>query len=139
MPSSENRFVVEVDGVTAITATQATPGGIKQTPFKHQPGNQPNPTHGRGNYEIEEFTFKHATAHGNAGAQLRQWLVDYIKGRSVTKRSVRFIVMDEAGRRPVETYELIDCVPTMYKPEQHTGSGTNVSEFSFSLQPDDVR
>jgi hypothetical protein len=139
MASSEGRFLVEADGVTAITATEATVGGLKHTPHKHQPGNQPNPTLGRGNFEVEEMSFKHATAVGAAGAQLRQWLMDYARGLTVQKRNFRFIVMDEAGRVPVETTELLDCVPTLYKPEPHTGSGTNVSQFSFSLLPTDMR
>ena len=140
MTSSEGRFLLEADGVTAIMATDVTPGGFKHTPHKHQSGNQPNPDIGRGNYEIEEFTFKHATANGAAGEQLRDWLMTYARGGGgvAQKRNFCFIVMDESGSLPVETTELYDCVPTMYKAETHTGSGTNVSQFSFSIQPTDM-
>ncbi|MGH9944615.1 MAG: hypothetical protein ACRD9R_19895 [Pyrinomonadaceae bacterium] len=138
MPSSENRYLLEIDGVTAITATDVTMPGKKHTPFKHQPGNLPRPELGRGNYEIEEMTFMHAHGVGSAGEEIVAWMDAYLSGLLVEKRSARFIVLDEAGRIPVAVYEMIDCVPTMFKAEKHTGSGTNISQFSFSLQPTDM-
>jgi hypothetical protein len=138
-PTSVNRYILEIDGVPAVAATEATPPGFKQTPGKYQPGNQPNPTHFRGNFEIEEMTFKHARGIGQAGRELVRWLIDYSRGLAVQKRSLRFITMDETGRSPLETWECLDCVPTMYKPEQGTGTGTDVATFTFSLQPDDAR
>jgi len=137
-PSSEARFLVEIDGVTGIVATETTPPGFKHTPVKYQPGNQHKPIHLRGNSEVEEMTFKHARAVNGVGLQLVQWLQDFASGDAVEPRTVRFITMDEAGRNPVETWQLRDCVPTMFKPDSGSGTGTNVATFSFSLQPDDV-
>lgn len=138
MPSHENRFLLEIDGISVISATEVTMPGMKQTPFKHQPGNQPFPELGRGNYEIEELTFKHAHGVGQAGEEFARRMSLYIQGVVVEKFNARFIVLDEAGRSPVATYELQDCVPTMFKPESHNGSGTNVSQFSCSIQPTDM-
>jgi phage tail-like protein len=138
-PSTENRFLLEVDGVTAIVAMEATPPGRKHTPVKYQPGNQSRPIHLRGNTEIEEFTFKHARAIGQVGQQLLTWLIAFDEGDLVETRNVRFITMDETGRTPVETWEMTDCVPTMYKPDSSSGTGNNVASFSFSLQPNNAR
>lgn len=134
-PSAEGRFWLEGDGITAIVATEATPPGFKHTPVKYQPANQEYADHVRGNTEMEELTFKHARAVGPAGRELVRWLVDYAAGIRVEKKNFRFITLDESGIRPVEIWELQDCVPTMYKPESGSGAGTNVATFSFNLQP----
>jgi phage tail-like protein len=139
MASAEGRFLLEVDGITAIAATEATPPGMKHTPVKYQPANQEQPEHVRGNVEIEECSFKHARGIGQAGRELMQWLSDYASGLAVVKKNARFITLDEAGVSPVETWEMIDCVPTMYKPESGSGAGTNVATFSFNLQPTRAR
>lgn len=135
MASAEGRFLLEIDGITAIIATEATPPGFKHTSVKYQPGNQDHPEHVRGNTEIEELTFKHARAVGPSGRELVQWLVNYANGLAVVKKNCRFITMDEAGLTPVEVWEMTDCVPTMYKPDSGSGAGTNIATFSFNLQP----
>lgn len=139
MATSKGRFLLEIDGITALVATDATPPGFKHTPGKYQPGNQSHPTHFRGNYEIEEFTFKHARAVGTQGRELVRWLIDFAEGLNVVKRTVRFITMDETGRTPVETWECRDCVPTMYKPDEGTGSSVDTALFSFSVQADHAK
>lgn len=138
MATSKNRFLLEIDGITAVVATEATPPGFKHTAVKYQPGNQANPTHFRGNYEIEEFTFKHARAVGAQGRELVRWLMDFARGLVVVKRTVRFITMNEAGRTPVEVWECRDCVPMMYKPDEGNGTSNDVATFSFSVQADDA-
>lgn len=136
--ASANRFALEIDGIGRIYATEATPPAKKQTPHKHQPGNQKSPEYGPGNYEIEEMSFKHATAKGTAEDDLAHWLDDYLEGDD-GPRNGRFIRFDAAGRIPVKTWELINCHPVMYKPETHSGTSTEVSEFSFSIQPEEAR
>jgi phage tail-like protein len=138
-PPAEGRFIVEINGIRAIVATEATPPGFKHTPVKYQPGNQHMPTYVRGNSEIEEFTFKHARAVGQVGQQLVGWLRAWASGTAVERLTARFITMDETGRTPVETWELVDCLPTQYKPETSSGTGTNVAAFTFGLQPSDAR
>ncbi len=138
MAVTKNRFMLEIDGVATLVATDATPPGFKHTPGKYQPGNQPNPIHVRGNYEIEEFTFKHARAVGVQGRELVRWLMDFARGIIVVKRTMRFITLDETGRRPVEVWECRDCTPTMYKPDEASGPSNDIGVFSFSAQPDDA-
>jgi hypothetical protein len=138
-PSAEGRYILEIDGIPAIAATEATPPGKKHTAVKYQPGNQPNPIHIRGNYEIEECSFKHARVIGQVGNALVAWLDAFASGDFVELKNARFITLDESGRTPMETWELIDCVPTMYKPDNVSGAGTNVATFSFSLQPTEAR
>ncbi|OLE54590.1 MAG: hypothetical protein AUG51_07340 [Acidobacteria bacterium 13_1_20CM_3_53_8] len=137
-PSAETRFLIEIDGVTGIVATDATPGGVKHTPVKYKPGNARKSIHLPGDHEFEEFSFKHAEIINDVGRQLLQWLLDYSRGVNVTPRTLRRLRMDESGITPVETLELRDCIPTMYKPESSSGTGTGVASFSFSVQPDDI-
>lgn len=139
IPPAEGRFILEIDGIRAVVATEATPPGYKHTAVKYQPGNQSMPIHVRGNSEIEECSFKHARGIGQVGQQLVAWLRAFASGAVVERRNARFITMDETGRTPIETWELIGCVPTMYKPETSSGTGTNVASFTFSLQPSDAR
>lgn len=138
-PAAEGRYILEIDGMPAIVATEVTPPGKKHTPVKYQPGNEAKPLHIRGNYEVEEMTFKHARFVGQVGADLERWLDDWATGNFIVPLNARFVTLDEAGRTPMETWELLDCVPTMYKPDQSSGAGTNVATFSFSLQPNDAR
>jgi len=135
----ENRYVVEVDGVSAVAASEMTPPSKDHTPVELYTGNKPNHTLSRGNFKIGDFSFKHAHALNQAGADLFQWMDDYTDGIDNTKRTVRIVVFDEDGQTPVDEYELQDCVPTSYKPESHSASGTNASMFSFTLRPENMR
>lgn len=139
MPSSENRFLLEADGFTGLMATEVTAPGLKHTPVKYQPGNQLMPILVRGQGEVEEMTFKHARAVGSQGKQLVKWLTDHLRNRAVTTRNFRFLTMSEDGSTVAEEWELLDCMPTMYKPDQSSGTGTNVATFSFSIQPSHAR
>lgn len=138
-PVAEGRFILEIDGVPAVVAMEATPPGKKHTATKYQPGNQRNPTILPGNYEIEECTFKHARGIGQVGLTLVDWLDGVSSGEFIEYKTARFITMDETGRTPIETWEMTDCLPTMYKPDNVSGTGTGVASFSFSLQPTDAR
>jgi phage tail-like protein len=137
--TSESRYLVEVDGVTALDVSEVSGFGKKHTPFKLSVGNRPSPILGRGNFEIEEVTFKHAHALNNAGQEFMQWLEDFTDGIDTSRRSARVIVLDEDGQSPVAQYELLDCVPTSFKIETHTAGGNNPSYFSFMLMPENMR
>lgn len=139
MATSQGRFIFEIDGMPAVVATEVTLGAKKQTPFKHQPGNQPNPDLGRGNFEVEEMTAKHAHGVGVAGEAFARYMDLYLAGLVTEKLNCRLLIMDEGGLFPIQTWDLIDCVPTSFKPETHQGSGTEVSQFSFGLTPTDQR
>jgi phage tail-like protein len=135
----ENRYLIEVDGVAAVAASEMTPPSKDHTPVELYVGNQPNPVLSRGNFKIGDFSFKHAHALNQAGADLFQWMDNYTDGIDLTKRTARLVVLDEDGATPVAEYELQECVPTSFKPETHSASGTNASMFSFTLRPTNMR
>jgi|SRR5205085_10436811 len=139
MPSSDNRFILELDGFPAIAALDATLPSKAHTPFEHQPGNQAMPDLGRGNFKCDDLTLKHAHNVGGLDDSLARYFDLYTEGIITDKLNGRFMVMDESGLVPVKTYDIIDAVPTMFKPEQHTGTGTNVSSFSFGMRPTNFR
>jgi phage tail-like protein len=135
----EGRYLLEIDGVTAVRASEVTMPGKDHTPVELYVGNQPNPILVRGNFKIGDMTFKHATALNLAGEELFQWADDYMDGVEVGKRGVRFVVLSEDGFTPVEEYELQECVPTSFKPETHSASGSGASMFTFGLRPTNMR
>jgi|SRR5947209_2003371 len=135
MPSREGNFIIELDGFGPISATEVSMPSKTHTPWEHQPGNQPEPDLGRGNFKTEDMTFKHAHGVGNVAEQLERYFDLYVDGLVTDKLNGRFIIMDESGLVPQQTYDLIDAVPTSFKVEQHTGSGTGVSTFTFGMRP----
>lgn len=135
----ENRYVIEIDGVPVIAASEMTPPDKSHTPVEIYTGNNPMPQLSRGNSKIGDFSIKHAHALNQAGSDLFQWMDDYADGVDNSKRTARIVVMDEDGVTPVDEYELQDCVPTSYKPEAHSAGGTNASMFSFTLRPSNMR
>lgn len=139
MASAETRVILEIDGVPAITAMEVTPPKKAHTPVEYQPLNQPMPELIRGSAKIEELTFKHARAVSQVGRDLVQWLDDFVEGIAVVRRNFRLITLDEAGRNPVETWELQDCVPTSYGPDSASNTGTGVASFTFGLRPTNSR
>lgn len=135
----EGRYLLEIDGVAAIRASEVTMPSKEHTPVELYVGNHPNPTLSRGNFKVGDLTFKHATALNQTGQELFQWADDYMDGVDVGKRGARFIVMSEDGLSPLEEYELQECVPTSFKPETHSASGTGASMFTFGLRPTNMR
>lgn len=135
----ENRYILELDGVAAVAASEVTMPGKDHTPFELYVGNRSNPILGGGNFKIGDLSFKHAHALNQAGTELFQWMDDYTGRIDLSKRNARLVVMDEDGQTPVAEYEMTECVPTSFKPEAHSASGTNASMFSFSLRPTDMR
>ena len=138
MPTSENRFLLEIDGIGTIRATEVTMPDKEHTPVELYVGNRPNPILVRGNFKVNELTFKHATGLGQVTREISQWVDNYTSGLDVTKRGARFIVLDEAGVTPIDTYELRNGVPTRFKPETHGAANTSASMFTFGFRAEDM-
>lgn len=139
MPSREGNFILELDGFGPISATEVTIPSRSHAPWEHQPGNQPFPDLGRGNFKVEELTFKHAHGVGGVAEALSRYFDLYEDGLVTEKLNGRFIVMDESGLIPQQTYDIQDAVPTQFKVENHSGTGTGVSSFTFGLRPTKFR
>lgn len=135
----ENRYIIEVDGVSSVAASECTMPGKEHTPFELAIGNQNFVFLGRGNIKVDDMSFKHAHALNESGNDLFRWLDDFTEGVDLSRRTVRMVVMDEAGVTPVDVYELQECVPRSFKPEGHSASGTGASMFTFSLRPTQMR
>ncbi|HKO43332.1 MAG TPA: phage tail protein [Pyrinomonadaceae bacterium] len=137
--TAEGRYLLEIDGVSSIRASEVTMPGKEHTPVELYVGNQRNPILVSGNFKVDALTFKHAHALNQSGEELFRWIDGYLDGVDQTKRGARFIIMDEGGSSPLEEYELQECVPTSFKPETHSASGTNASMFTFGLRPSNMR
>jgi phage tail-like protein len=137
--TAEGRFLIEIDGITAIRASEFSGLGFKHTPVKIHEGNRPNPNIVRGNYEVNEASFKHASAVNQTGREYLDWMEGFARGQNTERRGCRVIVLDEAGQSPVDIYDLQDCAPTEFMVESHSASGTNGSFFTFKLMPEDFR
>lgn len=139
MPSTPaSKFRVEIDGFPTIYATQADLPEKRAELHRHQPGNQRSPEYGPSSVTVGEFTFRHATGHGNVDLLMMRWFDNFHSGLE-GKRNARCVIYDAAGRTPVRTWEMLNCCPTMVRPENHAGNSNDVSEFSFTLQPEDAR
>jgi len=136
--TSASRYLVEIDGFEKIYATKATLPSYKHTPHTHQPGNQRMPEHGVGNFEVEAFSFSHATGNGQVDRQVYSWMKGVEKGLD-DKRNARVVIFDKTGRTPLRTIELIGCLPTMFQQEELSGDSSDTAEFSFELQPDELK
>jgi phage tail-like protein len=136
--TGQNRFLIELDGVTAIRASEVSGGKLKHTPFSLHESNRANPHKGRGNYEVEEVVVKHAHALNETGQEFFSWLIAFARGDEVERRTMRVIVLDEDGRTPVTTYEYLNCVPVTKGPESHSASSSDASMFEFTVAPEDM-
>lgn len=136
--ATENRYILELDGFGTIYASEATVGSKEHTPVELYVGNQPSPFLLRGNFKINELTFKHAHSLGSAADDAARWMDDYVDGIDVSKRGGRFIVLDEAGVTPIANWELRGCVPTKFQPETHGAANTNPSFFTLGLRPENM-
>jgi hypothetical protein len=135
MPTREGNYILELDGFGAISATEVSMPTKTHTPIEHQPGNQPEPDLFRGNTKTEELTFKHAHGVGGVAEALARYFDDYIDGTRTDKLNGRFLISDESGLVVQQTYDIQDAVPTQFKVEQHSGSGTSTSSFTFGFRP----
>jgi phage tail-like protein len=136
--TSEGRYLVEIDGVPAVRASEVNGIRFDHTEFKLYVGNDPMPLKGRGHFEVSDVTIRHAHALNGAGDDLFQWMRDFRNGDNVERRGMRFVVLDEDGQTPVATYELINCIPKQFEVDSHTGGGTNPSYFRFMVSAEDL-
>lgn len=140
--AASSRYKVELDGIAGCRASEISGIGIKHEPFKIGVGDQANPILGRGNYEGNEITVKHAHALNGTGREFFNWFGRYIKGDTVEKRSFRLIQMTEDGKGTEAIWECIDCVPTEFNQETNKGAESSSAEaayFTMKFKPEDVK
>lgn len=132
-------FLVEMDGVTAIEATEVT--GFKKThePVEIKTGNRPMPTYARGKSKVEPITLKHAIALNAAGREIVDYIQAYCAGQTVQKRNFRVIQLHEDGATIAAVYECYDCVPKEFAIEGNKADGSDAAYFTAVLQPEDVQ
>lgn len=135
--TSANRYRVEIDGMPVIFATRADLPDIKANLHDHQAGNEMSKEYGPSSYEVSEFTFTHATGKNNVDRALLVWFNLFNKEGVADKRNARVVVYDHTGRIPFRTYQLSNCCPSSFKPEQHAGNSNDTATFTFGLQPED--
>src|SRR6266700_278102 len=102
----ENRYLLEIDGITAVSASEVTMPGLEHTPVELYVGNRPAPFLVRGQFKVSDLTFKHASALNLIGDELFTWIRAFIDGLDMNRRTARFVVMDEDGVTPLDVYEL---------------------------------
>ena len=136
--TSEGRYFIELDGVVAVRSTDVSGFDKKHTPFKLYESNKPNPHIGRGNFEVDEVTVKHAHSLNGTGDEVFQWLDGVCSGANVERRTMRLLVFDEDGESVIAQYELESCLPTGFGPEGHKAGGSDASYFHFKVQPEDM-
>jgi phage tail-like protein len=133
----QGNFLVEIDGVTALEATECTGGDLKHEPVEMSVGTREKPIYGRGKSKIEPVKLKHAKALNNSGAEIYQWFNDFHRGIAVDRRNLRVIQLDEQNT-PVESTDYIDCIPTNFTPVDHKADGKDAAYFSAEFQPSDI-
>lgn len=136
--TSEARYVIEVDGVSAVRASEVTGVGLDHTPFKLYESNRGNPMLGRGNYECTEVKIKQGHALNEAGQEFFQWVADFVRGEDVERRFARLIVYDENGRTIHKIWEMHECIPMKMEEDNHKSGGSEPAYFNVSIKPTDL-
>jgi phage tail-like protein len=137
---SENRFAVEIDGIPGFKASKVTGFGEKHEPVKVNVGNDPYAILGRGNVEPDDIVITIPSGlYDNSLRALQAWVSSYFDGVNTAPKSGRCIVYDDAGRTPVETWEMRDCVPLSLNPDDKSADGSNSSTVTLTLKPYKVR
>lgn len=134
----ENRYLIEIEGIGLIQASDVTMPGKDHTPVELYVGNQRNPMLLGGNFKVEAMTFKHASGLGTVRQQVSDWLDAFLAGADLARRTARMVILEEDGVTPIDEYELQRCVPTSFKLETHAASGTGASMFTFGLRPENL-
>lgn len=131
-------FLVEMDGVSVIEATEVT--GLKKVhePVEIKTGNRAMPTYARGKSKAEPITLKHAFALNRSGREIFQYFNAYCAGLLTEKRSFRVIQLNEDGFSTHGVYELIDCVPKEFAIEGNKADGSDAAYYTVVLQPTDM-
>jgi phage tail-like protein len=133
---SENRFGVELDGIAAFRASKITGGEETHESVETTVGNDPRPRLGRGNIKTENVVITIPSGlYDEAIRALHAWIKAYFDGVNTEPKSGRRITYDDAGRVPVETWEMQDCVPISLKPDDMTGDGNNTATVTLTIKP----
>src|SRR5262245_56400542 len=131
---SKNRFVIEVQGVTACTASKVSGlDAVEHTPSELMVGNRGNPILGPGNQKHGEVTVTHAEGLGQAGAELFELIRAYVKREKVEPFDARVMLMSQDGATPIKSYECLGCVPTKFKGDDLDATSSDEAMFSFSF------
>src|SRR5882672_2355373 len=94
---SAGYFLVEIDGVTVLEATEVTGMELDHEGFSFEVGTRFFPINGRGKGKINPLTIKHARALNNSDSEIYQWVSDFVRGIAVVRKNVRIIQFDEDG------------------------------------------
>jgi hypothetical protein len=137
MATSNGHFLVEVEGVAAIEASEFDIGGVKHEAFKIMVGNRPNGILGRGKFDVGDCKLKNAYALNGEGKQLFKYFREYTLGITTEKRNIRVIQLDEDGYTAVGIHHFIECVPTEYQPEGKKADSKDAAYFTISFKPTD--
>lgn len=130
-------FIVEIDGVSVLQASEVEIGGIKHEPFKLYVGDRPNPFIGRNKHEIEEVKIKQAYALNQEGSELFGYFYDYMHGLTTEKLNIRVVQLDEDGYSDSLVHQFYECVPTSYKPDGKKADSKDAAMFEISFKPTD--
>jgi hypothetical protein len=131
---------VEIDGIPEFKATKITGGDEKHEPVKVVVGNDPYSRLGRGNVEPEDLVITIPSGlYDNSIRALNIWHTTYIDGINTAPKSGRYIVYDDTGKIPVETYEIRDAVPISLKPDDKSADGSNAATVTLTIKPYKVR
>jgi phage tail-like protein len=136
----EGNFGVEIDGIPSFKATKVSGGTDTHTPVELQSGTENRPRLLPGNHKTEDFSFTIASGlHQGAINALAQRFQDYSDRVNMEPMNGRWVVFDDTGRIPVETYELIAMVPVSIKPDDRASDGTGAATTTIMLRPEAVR
>lgn len=135
--TSNANFLVEVEGVSVVQASEVEIGGIKHEPFKLMVGDRPNPFIGRNKYEVDEVTIKNAYALNSEGTEFFNHFKNYALGLTTQKLNIRVIQLAENGFTSEVIHEFIECVPTSFKPEGKKADSKDAAYFSIAFKPTD--
>ena len=136
--TASRSYLVEMDGVSAMEASEVSGIGIKAEPFKINVGNRPNPILGRAGYEPEEVTVKHAHALNSTGQEIFSWFRGFLKGDRTDKISFRLVQLAENGTSTVAVWDLTECVPTGFMQEGNKADSNDAAYFTLKFKPTDV-
>jgi phage tail-like protein len=141
-PPNEGNFLIELDGVPVLMASEVNGLRLDHTVTVTRVGNRPGPIKSRGHFDVDDVTVKHAHAvpgAEQAAAAVWAWFRSVTLGIGlVERRTLRVVVMDETGRTPERYYDLINCLPRTFGEDTHTAGGNNPATFTFSVAPDDM-
>lgn len=136
----EGNFSVEIDGIPAFKATKVSGGTDTHTPVELQQGTENRPDLVPGNHKTDDFSFTVASGkHQGAINALTQRFQDYSDRVDLEPLNGRWVVFDDTARVPLETYELVGCVPVSIKPDDRASDGTAAAQVTITLRPYQVR